>query len=65
MNPRDQSPFFDIPDAHAVSVVASHHGLPLEEVKVGAHEIHGITCQVNPEPLDRYKEAVRSLVALL
>lgn len=57
--------FFDIPDAHAVSVVVSHRGLPLSGVRVGSHDIHGMTTQVNEAPLQRYRDAIAGLVQLL
>ncbi|MDC7787564.1 ParA family protein [Rhodoplanes sp. TEM] len=57
--------FLDIPDAHAVSVVSSHHGLPLGKIKIKKYNIHGIDTQVNADPLNRYKSAVSSLVSLL
>lgn len=63
--PIGQELFLDIPDAHAVSVVASHCGLPLSELKVKRYDIHGTDTQVNAEPLDRYKRATKELVSLL
>ena len=57
--------YFDIPDAHAVSVVVSHEGIPLSRVKIGPHDIHGVTTQVNQDPLDRYRTAIQHLVRLL
>jgi len=63
--PAGQTPFLDVPDAHSVSVVASHEGVPLSRVTLGAHSIHGVSCQVNPEPLDRYKAAIATLVGML
>lgn len=59
------SPFFDIPDAHSVSVVASHLGKPLSDIKVRRYDIHGIDAQVNAEPLNRYQTAATKMVALL
>jgi len=59
------SPFLDIPDAHAVSVVASHKGLPLSGIKTTKYQIHDKETQVNPEPLQRYKTASDNLVGLL
>jgi len=59
------SPFLDIPDAHAVSVVASHKGLPLSGIKTTKYKIHDKETQVNPEPLQRYKAASDNLVGLL
>ncbi|MGH7272258.1 MAG: ParA family protein [Polyangiaceae bacterium] len=63
--PAGEQPFMDIPDAHSVSVVMSHEGVPLSSVGLGAHDVHGVTCQVNPEPLERYKAAAKTLVSLL
>jgi hypothetical protein len=57
--------FLDIPDAHAVSVVSSHHGLPLSSLKVKRYDIYGIDTQVNADPLNRYKTALTNLVSLL
>jgi cellulose biosynthesis protein BcsQ len=63
--PADKDPFMDIPDAHSVAVVASHYGRPLARITAGAHDIYGVTCQVNPEPLERYTTAVTRLMGLL
>lgn len=63
--PADTQPFIDIPDAHSVAIVAAHEGVPLSRVRLGTHDVHDEVCQVNPEPLDRYKKAVERLVALL
>jgi hypothetical protein len=61
----DREPFIDIPDAHQVAIVAAHEGVPLSKVKLGIHHVHDEVCQVNTEPLDRYKKAVKELVGLL
>jgi hypothetical protein len=63
--PGTADPFLDIPDAHAVSVVSSHHGLPLGSLKVKRYDVHGVDTQVNTEPLNRYKTALGELVLLL
>jgi cellulose biosynthesis protein BcsQ len=57
--------FFDIPDAHSVSVVCSHKGLPLYALRPGPYEVYDLTIQVNPEPLDRYYSSVKQMVSLL
>ncbi|TAM91832.1 ParA family protein [bacterium] len=57
--------FIEIPDAHAVSVVASHEGRPLANVSPGSYDIHGVPAQLNKEPLERYKDAVGRLVESL
>ncbi len=64
-NTKGTSLFLDIPDAHSVSVVASHEGVPLSGVTPGAHDVHGVTAQVNPEPMERYRAAVAKVVSLL
>ncbi len=62
---KDFQPFLDIPDAHAVSVVASHLGLPLGDITAKRYKIHGRQTKVNDEPLERYKDAVSKLIMLL
>jgi cellulose biosynthesis protein BcsQ len=59
------SEFLDVPDAHSVSIVASHEGVPLSKVTMGTHDVHDTVCQVNEEPLERYRTAIASLVDLL
>lgn len=63
--PAATQPFIDIPDAHSVAIVAAHEGVPLSRVALGNHDVHDTVCQVNPEPLERYKKAVAQLVAVL
>jgi cellulose biosynthesis protein BcsQ len=60
-----KEPFIDIPDAHSVAIVAAHKGVPLSSVRLGSHNVHGTKCQVNREPLKRYRAAVKKLVELL
>jgi len=57
--------FLEMPDAHNVAVVCSYEGVPLSQLKIGPHKMHQETVQVNPEPLDRYKEALSKLVSTL
>ena len=57
--------FFDIPDAHTVSIVVSHEGTPLDRVRVGTHNVNGEEIMVNQDPLVRYRQAVEQLVGLL
>lgn len=60
-----RSPFFDIPDAHQVAIVASHQGRPLNKIEPGLHDLHEEKVQVNEVQLVRYKEAISKLVTLL
>jgi cellulose biosynthesis protein BcsQ len=62
---QDNERFLEMPDAHSVAVVCSYEGVPLSQLKVGPHKIHQDTVQVNPEPVDRYKEALSNLVSTL
>lgn len=57
--------FLDIPDAHSVSVVTSHMGLPLHKIKLGKYAIHDKDTQVPKESLVRYKTAFANLVSRL
>jgi chromosome partitioning protein len=57
--------FHDIPDSHSVSIVCSHLGLPLYALKPGQYEVHDENPQVNPEPLERYNEAVSGFIDLI
>lgn len=55
--------FADIPDSHSVAVVCSHQGKPLYQLKAGRYPVHDTKPQVNEEPLERYKVAVKAFIA--
>ena len=57
--------FLDLPDAHSVSVVTSHLGLPLHKIKLGKYSIHSKDTQVPKDSLARYKAAFDDLVGRL
>lgn len=57
--------FMDIPDAHSVSVVTSHLGLPLHKIKLGKYKIHAKDTQVPKDSLARYKASFDILVKRL
>ena len=57
--------FCDMPDAHTVSVVVSHLGLPLNEVKPGSYHVHDLATQVSSIPLERYQKALDAVIKLL
>ena len=57
--------YMDIPDAHSVSVVSSHNGLPLHKIKLGKYEIFGINTQVRKDSLERYQDTLKELVSRL
>lgn len=57
--------FHVVPDNHSVAIVCSHLGRPLYSITPGRYPVHDTEPQVNDEPLDRYKEAVNELLALI
>ncbi len=61
----DGPKFADVPDSHSVAVVCSHQGKPLYKLTPGRYDVYDATPQVNDEPLDRYKEAVKKFIATL
>jgi cellulose biosynthesis protein BcsQ len=66
-NPKESpgNSFINIPDYHSVCVVASHGGTPLHKVKPGPKNIVGERVQLNPGPLEKYKNALEELVNCL
>jgi len=52
----------DIPDSHSVAIVCSHKGVPLFDVQPGKYSVHDKTPQVNSEPLEQYKTAIKQVV---
>ncbi|NET62135.1 MAG: ParA family protein, partial [Symploca sp. SIO2E6] len=57
--------FIEIPDYHSACVVATHEGTPLHKLKPGPKNIVGECVQLNPGPLDRYKNALKQFVDCL
>lgn len=63
---RDEDRFVDIRDAHTVAIVASHLGIPVEDLQPGPYELDAeTTTQLNRGSLERYQESIRRLVGLL
>lgn len=62
----DTDRFVDIPDAHTVAIVASHLGIPVEDLRAGPYQLDDVTpTQLNRGSLERYQDSIRSLVGLL
>ena len=61
----DDDVFIDMPDAHTVSVVASHHGKPIRNLRVGKYNLGRKSTQLNRSSLDLYQQAIQKLVSLL
>lgn len=57
--------FQDMPDAHAVAIVAAHIGEPISTLRVGPYRVNDTPTQINPEPLERYKDAIESIIGML
>lgn len=66
-NPKDipSKSFIEIPDYHSACVVASTTGTPLHKLKPGPKNIAGERVQLNPGPLDKYREALENFVNCL
>ncbi len=66
-NPKESpsNSFIEIPDYHSACVFASHTGTPLHEIKPGPKKIADERVQLNPKPLDRYREALEQFVDCL
>ena len=61
----DDDVFIDIPDAHTVAVVASHHGKPIRNLRVGKYNLGRNSTQLNQPSLGFYQQAIQELVSLL
>ncbi|MGJ7500711.1 ParA family protein [Variovorax sp. ZT5P49] len=59
------SEVINIPDYHGASIVAAANGVPIHRLKAGPHDVAGDRVQINPEPLARYTQALRTFVARL
>ena len=57
--------FIEIPGYHSACVVMTVKGIPLDSLRPGPHKVHGKQVQINPEPLDRYREALTEFVDCL
>ena len=66
-NPRElpSERFIEIPDYHSACVVMTVKGIPLDSLRPGPNKVHGKQVQINPEPLDRYREKLTEFVKCL
>ena len=62
---RTQEFFYDIPDTHSVAIVSSHTGLPIHRLEMKKYEVFGENPQVNLAPLERYRDAIATVVRQL
>lgn len=54
--------FIEIPDYHSACIAASMTGTPLHKLKAGPREIAGERVQINPIPLQGYRDALNEFV---
>lgn len=59
------SSFIEIPDYHSACVIATATGTPLYKFKPGPKWLRGEQIQINPGPLEKYKEALAKFVSCL
>lgn len=58
--------YVDIPDSHTLSIICSHHGLPISALKPAQqYDIHGKTTNVPRDSYNTYKTAMDALVSKL
>ena len=55
----------EIPDYHSACVVMTVKGIPLDSLHPGPNMVHGRPVQLNPEPLERYRNALTEFVNYL
>lgn len=57
--------FLDMPDAHTISVVVSHNGLPVSALRPICYSVHDANPKINKPLLNHCQVAVQSLIARL
>ena len=57
--------FIEIPDYHSACVIMATMGIPLHNLRPGPHKVRDKQVQINPEPLERYQEALTNFVECL
>ena len=57
--------FIDVPDYHSACVVMTVKGIPLNSLQAGPNRIGDRTVQLNPDPLERYRQALTRFVSHL
>lgn len=57
--------FVEVPDYHGACIVAATTGTPLHKLTAGPKNLDGERVQINPDPLDRYRQALQKFVARL
>ena len=55
----------EIPDYHSACVVMTVKGIPLDSLHPGRNMVHGEPVQLNPQPLEGYRNALTEFVSYL
>ena len=55
----------EIPDYHSACVVMTVKGIPLDSLRPGRNMVHGEPVQLNPQPLEGYRNALTEFVSYL
>ncbi len=55
----------EIPDYHSACVVMTVKGIPLDSLRPGWYIVHGERVQLNPQPLEGYRNALTEFVSYL
>jgi cellulose biosynthesis protein BcsQ len=66
-NPKElpSKSFIEVPDYHSACIVASTSGTPIHKIRAGPWDVAGERVQLNPEPLQKYKDALDQFVDCL
>lgn len=63
---KNANPYVDIPDSHTLSIICSHHGLPISSLKPGIpYDVHGKTTVVPSRSYQTYSKAIHNLISRL
>ncbi|MYA57926.1 ParA family protein [Candidatus Poribacteria bacterium] len=57
--------FIEVPDYHSACVVMTVKGIPLDSLRPGPNMVHDKPVQLNPKPLERYRNALTEFVNYL
>ena len=63
---QNPNPYVDIPDNHTLSIICSHHGLPISALKPGQpYDVHDKTTVVPTASYQTYSQAIHDLFSRL
>jgi len=63
---QNADPYVDIPDNHTLSIICSHHGLPISSLKPGIpYNVHGKKTVIPKTSYQTYSKAIHNLISQL